>query len=199
VIPINDLVDMVASDAAKEASVAEAERRLADPGWCWRSLNTATHRYWLERDWEPLINPRRLAWCMLNGSTATDEQDDPTVRRTMGFSERDGYCGEVVVNLWPLRGTDPRCLRTYNPSARELELADQVILDAAAFCHAIVVAWGAHGALRGRGAHVIELLKRAGHEPLTLGLTKEGHPKHPLYVAANTPLVRLSDCRRSAA
>jgi hypothetical protein len=199
VIPIDDLVNMVASDAAEEVAAAETERRLADPGWYWRSLNSATHRYWLERDWELLTNPRRLCWCMLNGSTATDERDDPTVRRTMGFSKRDGYGGEVVVNLWPLRGTDPCCLRTYEPSARELELADQAILDAAAFCDAIVVAWGAHGALRSRGAHVVELLKKDGHAPLTLGLTKEGHPRHPLYVAANTPLVRLSDCRRSAA
>jgi hypothetical protein len=199
VIPIDDLVNMVASDAAEEVAAAETERRLADPGWYWRSLNSATHRYWLERDWELLVNPRRLCWCMLNGSRATDERDDPTIRRTIDFSCRYGAGGEIVVNLWPLRGTDPRCLRGYEPRAWELDLADKCILQAAELCDAIIVAWGAHGALRDRGAQVLELLSAAGYEPLTLGLTKEGYPKHPLYVAANTPLVRLSDCRRSAA
>jgi hypothetical protein len=167
-----------------------------DPGWYWRSLNTATHRYWLERDWELLINPRRLAWCMLNPSTATRERNDPTVRRTIGFSKREWYGGEVVVNLWPLRGTDPRCLRTYEPSPSELQASDAVILDAAASCDAIVVAWGAYGALRRRGQHVLELLRDAGHDPLTFGLTQQGHPKHPVRLAANTPMVRLSGARR---
>ena len=169
-----------------------------DPGWYWRSLNTATHRYWLERDWELLINPRRLAWCMLNGSTATDEQDDPTVRRIIGFSRRYGFGGLVVVNLWPLRGTDPKCLLSYEPSTREMELADECILQAIECCETVVVAWGARGVLRGRGTRVIEMIRETGREPLTLGLTKEGHPKHPVRLAAATPLVRLADCRRSA-
>jgi hypothetical protein len=198
-ISINDLANEIVSEASEAAAVADAERRLADPGWYWRSLNTATHRYWLERDWEFLVNPRRLAWCMLNGSTATDEQDDPTVRRTIGFSKRDSYGGEVIVNLWTLRGTDPRCLRSYEPSARELELADECILQAADCCADIVVAWGCHGALRGRGEHVIEVLRSTGREPLTLGLTRGCHPKHPLRIAANTQLVRLSEARRPSA
>lgn len=44
--------------------------------------------------------------------------------------------------------------------------------------------WGVHGALHGRGA---EILRRLG--PLhCLGVTKAGHPKHPLYLSAATKL-----------
>jgi len=47
----------------------------------------------------------------------------------------------------------------------------------------IICAWGTHGAHLQRGQKV-EIILRATSEPLyQLGLTKDGHPKHPLYIA----------------
>jgi hypothetical protein len=47
----------------------------------------------------------------------------------------------------------------------------------------VICAWGTHGAHRNQGA-AIETLLRASGKPLHhLGLSKHGHPKHPLYIA----------------
>src|ERR1700761_9373795 len=63
------------------------------------------YRYTLSRRWSegPL-----LTWLMFNPSTATEYTLDATVRRCMGFSKRWGYGGFVVVNLYAIRGTDPK-------------------------------------------------------------------------------------------
>jgi hypothetical protein len=50
----------------------------------------------------------------------------------------------------------------------------------------IIVGWGAHGGFMGRDAAVRELLK--GHGLGCLGVTKDGHPRHPLYLPKTAPL-----------
>ena len=43
-------------------------------------------------------------------------------------------------------------------------------------------------ALTPRAAHVVG--PPADHNPWCVGQTKDGHPRHPLYVRADQPLVR---------
>lgn len=52
-----------------------------------------------------------------------------------------------------------------------------------------IAAWGTHGARDGRGQRVADELRQAGVTLHCLGTTKDGHPKHPLYVAGDTPIV----------
>jgi hypothetical protein len=115
---------------------------------------------------------------MLNPSTATESVLDPTVRRCMGFSRQWGCGGLRVVNLFALRATDPKQLKeAQDPVGPE---NDKCIKAAVASAELVVCAWGTHGKLLGRGAAVQKLLAyRHLHH---LGLTKEGHPKHPLYL-----------------
>ena len=63
-----------------------------------------SYRYRLSRVWDT-ARPRAV-WVMLNPSTATEAEIDPTVRRILTFS-RDWGCGSAeVVNLFALRATN---------------------------------------------------------------------------------------------
>lgn len=68
------------------------------------------YRYRLWRTWAPELP--RMAWIMLNPSTADAEVDDPTIRRCVGFAKREGCGGIEVVNLYAYRSTDPSVLGT---------------------------------------------------------------------------------------
>src|SRR5437868_12651695 len=61
-------------------------------------------RYRLTRQWG---EGAALPFVMLNPSTADAEQDDPTIRKCVGFAKRMGYDGIEVVNLYAYRATKP--------------------------------------------------------------------------------------------
>jgi hypothetical protein len=50
----------------------------------------------------------------------------------------------------------------------------------------VVCGWGVHGALMARGPAVAARLRGMGIALHHLGLTKDGAPRHPLYVARST-------------
>lgn len=155
-------------------------RRLATISPC------GVYRYDLLREWDP-TRPRCL-WVMLNPSTADAEVDDPTIRRCIGFSRDWGYGGVVVVNLFALRATNPAAIRAHiDPIGPE---DDRYIEWHATRPNVgqVVVAWGAHGKINSRGLIVGDRLSAIGAAPQCLGTVRGGHPKHPLYVPADTPL-----------
>ena len=91
-----------------------------------------------------------------------------------------------MTNLFGLRETSPSRLR----KAKQPEGRDNAayVLHAADWSDDILAAWGVHGEHRTKGPEVESLLRDAEHTLLCLGLTKEGHPRHPLYVPyATTP------------
>ena len=104
----------------------------------------------------------------------------------MGFSKSWGYGGLFVVNLFALRATDPAALRD-EPSAVGPE-NDRHILDALRGAELVVAAWGAEGwqAMRNRAKVVGELLMHAPCKLVMLGATKDGSPRHPLYVRGDS-------------
>ncbi|MBI1416966.1 MAG: DUF1643 domain-containing protein [Limimaricola sp.] len=135
------------------------------------------YRLSLTRDWGP---GRAAVFVMLNPSTASEATDDPTIARCTGFARALGAGGMEVVNLFAFRATHPRDLRrAEDPVGPD---NDAAILSAAARAGWLICAWGIHGTLHGRGTEVAALLRAAGHRPQVLGLTKDGHPRHPLYL-----------------
>ncbi|MCG3268603.1 DUF1643 domain-containing protein [Yoonia sp. I 8.24] len=137
-----------------------------------------SYRYALTRSWEP-ENPRVL-FVMLNPSKATEIQNDPTVERCERRARALGYGAFRVVNIFAWRETNPLLMRkAIDPIGPD---NDQTLLDSVDWADQIVAAWGTHGAHLNRGPAVAELLWETGKPISNLGLTKHGHPKHPLYI-----------------
>ncbi len=122
----------------------------------------------------------RVLFVMLNPSTADAEIDDPTIRRCIGFARRWGFQELAVANLFAWRATDPRELRqAVDPVGPE---NDRHLMRLSGCADAVIAAWGARGNYHNRAAEVLGLLEGAIEH---LGLTKQGHPKHPLYLRAD--------------
>ena len=151
------------------------------------------YRYKLTREFLPFVlTESPLIFCMLNPSTADADIDDPTIRRCMGFAKREHKSGIIVVNLYPLRATDPKKLKTHVYLGADA--ADTVNClswaDAMLSAPEIVCAWGNHAALD--EVQRFMRMARVGEKPtklVCLGVNKNGSPKHPLYVKADAPLV----------
>jgi hypothetical protein len=142
------------------------------------------YRYRLSRVWDGAR--QLLTFVMLNPSTADAEQDDPTIRRCMGFARTFGYGGINVLNIFALRATDPRQLSGHpDPVGPYNDQMLYAYLAVDPMRAQTVAAWGAHKAATVRAA----ALTAPGTAPWScLGVTKDGHPRHPLYLPANAQL-----------
>ncbi len=137
------------------------------------------YRYSLTRIWDP--SGQKAAFVMLNPSTATEVQNDPTVERCERRARALGFGAFQVTNIFAWRDTDPRKMRAAaDPIGPE---NDAAILDSASWADQVICAWGTHGAHLDRGPAVERLLRAQDHPLWHLGLSQAGHPKHPLYIA----------------
>lgn len=137
-----------------------------------------TYRYALARTWDAAA--QRVMFVMLNPSKATESANDPTVGRCEARAKALGFGAFMVTNLFSLRETDPHKMRKH-PKPVGVE-TDQALLDGADWADVTIAAWGVHGVHCGRNADVSTLFARAKQPLHCLGLTKDGHPRHPLYL-----------------
>jgi len=144
------------------------------------------YRYALTRTWD--TGGKRVLFVMLNPSTATEVQNDPTVERCERRARTLGFGAFRVCNIFAYRATDPRVMRAQvDPTG---PANDTAILEGADWADTVICAWGTHGEHLSRGPQVETLLRATGKPLFHLGLSKAGHPKHPLYIAyAHQPKV----------
>jgi len=136
------------------------------------------YRYSLTRTWD--VGLGRVTFVMLNPSTATEVQNDPTVERCERRARTLGYGAFCVTNIFAWRDTDPKKMRA---AADPIGPAnDAAIIDAAHWAQDVIAAWGTHGAHMDRGPAVAALLAGTLQPLFHLGLSKAGHPRHPLYL-----------------
>jgi hypothetical protein len=148
-------------------------------------------RYALWRAWDP--DRPTVAFVGLNPSTADETLDDPTIRRCIGFAKSWGYGGLYMLNLFAFRATDPADMKAAADPVGPYN--DEALSYRQSRCQLTVAAWGVHGGFKGRADHVLShvLVSDAVY---CLGKTKDGFPKHPLYLPKtaaledfNSPLV----------
>lgn len=155
---------------------------------------TERYRYTLTRELDPL-NPQSLLAVCLNPSTATAQENDPTVRRLMGYAHAWGFGRLTVCNVFSFRGTDPKSL--YQVADPIGPANDSHIHDEALRHDLVLCGWGnhgcevksAHGDFTSRGSNVRQLLEAAGVQPMVFGLSGKLQPLHPLYLANDMPAI----------
>lgn len=137
------------------------------------------YRYSLTRTWDHAAE--KILFIMLNPSTATELQNDPTVERCERRARTLGYGAFQVTNIFAWRDTDPHKMRTaQDPIGAQ---NDAAIAKGTTWADTILCAWGTHGAHLNRGPQVEATLRGLAQPLWHLGLSKAGHPKHPLYIA----------------
>ena len=141
------------------------------------------HRFVLE-----LAGKHPLIVVGLNPSTANEVHPDPTVRKMMGFAERAGYDGLIILNLSSERATDKQelavCLDE-EMHQESLQIVQKVI---ARYPDTdIWAAWGDRVAVRpylkqcARDLFGIFRMNRGRRLQIGM-LTAKRNPRHPLYV-----------------
>ncbi|MCT4371149.1 DUF1643 domain-containing protein [Yangia mangrovi] len=155
------------------------ERRHEEGGLRSRALYSpcGRYRYGLERLWREAPGPL-LLWVMLNPARADERRNDPTIERCQRRALAMGFGGMRIANIFAFRAPTPVGLRrAADPVGPE---NDALLLRWHAEAGMTLAGWGVHGAHWGRGA---EIAARLTGEVHVLGLTRDGHPRHPLYVA----------------
>ena len=177
---------MTARDAVRSIEVWARERDLdfrhdGESGHGAVFSRCGRYRYLLWRDADAAS--RFLAIAMLNPSRADHLHNDATIGRCHGRA-RDMGGALLVWNLFALREKSPAILKRrrgpvgrHNPDAIRLALK---------LAPRTIAAWGVHGAHRGQGAAVLRTCRDAGVTLECYGTTKDGHPRHPLYLKSET-------------
>lgn len=161
------------------AAVVEKHATISDDG---------LYRYTLGRRWSR-DETAFATFIMLNPSTADATEDDPTIRRCIGFAKAWGMGALHVLNLYALRSTDPKGLWCVaDPVGPE---NDRYLTSHAMAAHnsgwPFVAAWGVNA----KPDRVAQVLRLPGMLALSvLGLTKAGAPRHPLYLPNSATLER---------
>lgn len=146
------------------------------------------YRYRLERD----IKERGFvaSIIMVNPSTADATNNDPTIKKLIGFGERLGWRKIIVGNLFAFRATDVRELSNaidpvgpYNDGHLLRILIDSDVT---------IVAWGRSDKvprhLRSRFKYIVDIAKALDRKLYCFGTCDDGHPKHPVMIAYSSIL-----------
>lgn len=156
----------------------ERRHQKGDAASCAVYSDCERYRYMLTRVWN--AEGGKVLFVMLNPSTATEFQNDPTVERCERRARALGFGSFRVCNIFAWRDTDPKLMRRAADPVGPAN--DAAIRDSCFWAHKIVCAWGSHGSHLDRGPAVELLMRGTGRALHHLGLTRDGHPRHPLYI-----------------
>lgn len=129
------------------------------------------YRYHLFRIWE---EHGKIACCIgLNPSTASGEDDDPTITRLIGTLKALGYGGLRMCNLFGFISSKPEALNTCPDPIKE---NDKYLAAAVLTSNEVIFCWGGFRQAKYRVRKMIELFPDA----LCFGKNADGSPWHPL-------------------
>lgn len=179
---------------------AHGVQRQLPPALGWADYSPCgEYRYTLGRDYGPDDSTQRpgyVAWLMLNPSTATELEDDPTVQRCFVRARALGFAQAIVVNLFAYRATAPGDMLAQADPVGAVN--DLVLREVCGGAELLLLAWGNHGRHRDRDVEVLKALRTKwrveGSTPrnlYALGVNpprerdpvRRTSPSHPLYLS----------------
>mgnify|MGYP001230995244 CR=1 FL=1 len=145
------------------------------------------YRYSLIREWDE-NNPNRIVFIMLNPSVADSEVDDRTTKRCISFARKWGYGSLEIVNLFAYISQEYEVLKYLDKHEAIGVNNNKYIKQALERGKTIVAAWGENGVIHGRceDFELYSLLRQ--YKIYCLGRTRDGHPRHPLFVKSDKQL-----------
>ena len=158
------------------------------------------YRYWLHRKIGK--GKGKVLFIMLNPSDALSlgrpdarADNDKAVARCINIARFHRCRDLTVVNLFAFRSANPESL-LYRPDKIIGPYNDAAIKWAIQSVHAakgkVVCAWGGDFCtLWCRSYYVLQTLRELDIQGYCLGMTKKGHPKHPLRVKKGTTMIPL--------
>lgn len=136
----------------------------------------------------------------INPSTAKPGALDPTVKRVARFAADNGFDSWTMLNVYPQISTDPKLMDREHREDLKLENERQI---ARAIGHRPLTALAAWGGLIASRPYlrpllrdIVSLASIAECDWVSLGApTKDGHPRHPLFVRSDTNLMPFAVAR----
>jgi hypothetical protein len=123
---------------------------------------------------------------MLNPSTADAMNNDATIRSCIRLALAAGCAHIAVVNLFAFRATKPKVMLKNKSPIGPLNLSYQA--SAISEANIVVCAWGTKGNHMQQDYALKLRLSEMGIQAMCYGLSKYGHPLHPLFLPADTEL-----------
>ncbi len=159
-----------------------------------------SYRWILKR--ELLVGKKTVVFIGLNPSKANSFNNDRTLTRIINFCSRWNYKSIYIINLFGLISKTPLQLsKSKDPIGGNNDLITLITLQ---FWRKNIncdlwLGWGDKGQLNGRDRGVLKIIKNLSElksnennyskRILSLGLSKKGNPRHPLYMP-NESLLR---------
>lgn len=142
-----------------------------------------TYRYSLWRIWDE--TKKFISFIGLNPSTADQIFNDSTVTRCINFAYSWGYGGLYMLNEFAYRATEPKEMKKaedpVGPRNNYWLNFYSKITDINIAC------WGNHGSYMQRNEYIKTLVPNLYY----LDITKQGEPKHPLYIKSTVKPKRM--------
>ena len=148
---------------------------------------------------------KRMIFKMINPSTASHESDDPTVKSCRRIAEKNNCTDFCILNFYPLRTPNVSDLDEWFAKTNIQEAFDVTGVSSMLVSMSIasakenpkeiifVVACGKFGKAKGLKEKFSAFLNKTEDTPIfCLGQNQDGSPMHPLFKAANTPLVSFN-------
>lgn len=148
-------------------------------------------RCWLLRRWNTGLNLMAVIGC--NPSTADENKNDPTIRRVIGFAERLGYGGVLMLNVGAFRATNPKHWKAARDPFGPGNSIDHLHGYLFKWQPRIVVAaWGKPCVSSQRGMMRAESIKKNILGMKCWGRNSDGSPRHPLMLPYSCELEEFS-------